>query len=165
MMRPNRKEPRRRFILPLAMAAPLLMSACSGMVTSTPNAYDAPPGNGWYDERQVPVYGSPGYPPLYTYQTLQPRPAPPPPQFAQPDLDNGGGSNLLPLPRRMPPVAVRPPEPSAPRDDDPDNGSSTPQPAEPHMPPPNVEAGGPHPAPPRPPGEYCGWWDLCHLWE
>jgi hypothetical protein len=158
MMPPKRKnEPRRRFILPLTVAAPLLMSACSGVVPSMPNAYDGPPGYGWDNERQAPAYGSPGYPPLYTYQT--PRPALPP-QYGPPNLDNGSGSDFQPPPR-IPPVAVRPPEPSAPRDDDPGSGSSTPPPE----PRPDTEAGGPRTAPPHPPGDYCGWWDVCHLWE
>jgi hypothetical protein len=147
----------------LAGGVALSLAACSAVVPPM-QSYAVRNANGTiYDPAAI----APPYPPLYTYQTSQPRPAPPP-QFRQPDLDNGSGSDFQPPPR-IPPVAVRPPEPSAPRDDDPGSGSSTPpaapQPVEPHVPPPNVEAGSPRTAPPHPPGEYCGWWDVCHLWE
>jgi hypothetical protein len=149
-------EPRRfgQLILPLTIAAPLMMSACAPQ-PPTYSLYDVQPGNGWYDERQVPVYGSrpPGYPPLYTYQVPQLSPAPPPRRFFNPD--NGSVE-----PERNPP-------PDAGGDES--GSSNSPPPIKAPAPPPDEHADGSPASRPmidaNPPGEKCGWWRLCNLWD
>lgn len=100
-----------RRILPLIVAAPLMMSACAPQPTYT--LYDVQPGRGW------PNSGSVNYPPPLP-------PTPPAPPIAQPAPQPDPDISDQPQPPRRhqqppviaqpddPPVAELPPRPSPP---------------------------------------------------
>jgi hypothetical protein len=150
----------------IALIAAVALSGCAP-ATQSSSTGDAPPGNGWYDERQVvPAYGLP--PPGYTPGFVSPPEysnLPPAAPTQTPRFFNGSVE-----PQRNPPPDGDESRPSNPP---PDNGGgtdtppATPAPKAP-SPPPDEHAERPVPQPPvgHPPAEPCNsWWDPCHFWQ
>jgi hypothetical protein len=143
-------EPRRfgQLMLPLTIAAPLMMSACAPQPTYT--LYDVQPGGGWPNSGGVFYRPPPPLPPT--------PPVNPPVVSTPPPNDDSGGVDVAPesapQPRRhqQPAVIAEPDDPPA---------AATPLPTF------EARQRVPRSVPPAgsSPADPCGWWDLCVLWQ